>query len=32
MKNTVFLFASIYNLLSIEISLVRFGYIDKNTN
>ena len=31
-KNTVFLFASIYNLLSIEISLVRFGYIDKNTN
>ncbi|EEC97239.1 hypothetical protein PRABACTJOHN_01338 [Parabacteroides johnsonii DSM 18315] len=32
-KNTIFfLFASIHTLLSIEIGLVRFGYIDKRIN
>lgn len=31
-KNTVFLFASIYILLSIKVGLVRFGYIDKGIN
>ena len=31
-KNTVFLFACIYILLSIKVGLVRFGYVDKGIN
>ena len=31
-RNNLFLFASIYILLSIKVGLVRFGYIDKGIN